>query len=166
MNEELNEILCQSILIVRGLSRAIENSWEAFGRKKGISPAHQHILYLLWYKNELTISRLSQIGLWHISTVTRLVDTLNKKGLVETYHNSQDGRSVLVRLTAQGFELIQNLYRDSMNDPNFMPFIRELWENEPELLQDSIQKGLQLLEKAQGKQYADWVRQSQARHEG
>jgi MarR family protease production transcriptional regulator HPr len=161
MDQELNKMLCQSILIVRGLSRAIENSWEAFGRKNGISPAHQHILYLLWHTKELTISRLAETGLWHISTVTRLLRPLINDGLVKTYDNQQDGRSVNVRLSSKGYELIENLYREAMNDINFLPFVRELWETNPDLLKQSIEKGFNILEVAQGKQYADWARESE-----
>lgn len=166
MDRELAKLIHHSLLIVRGMSRAIENSWEAFGKKKGISPAHQHVLWLLWHKQELTMGKLAEMGLWHISTATRLVATVKKKGFIETKADDEDGRYVIVRLTERGRQLIENIFRDSINDPEFLPFIRYLWDTDPCFVKQSIERGFVLLEHMQSKQYVEMIKEIEPIHNG
>jgi DNA-binding MarR family transcriptional regulator len=67
-----------------------------------LTPAQYSILGLLWDRDRRQFNELSTACCCSPSTVTGVVDTLEKKGLVSREPNPSDRRSLLVTLTEEG----------------------------------------------------------------
>lgn len=70
-----------------------------------LTPAQYSVLRLLWQRDGLQFNELASACCCSPSTITGVVDTLEKKGLVRRVSNPQDRRSLLVRLTDRGREM-------------------------------------------------------------
>ena len=67
-----------------------------------LTPAQYAVLRLLWQRDGRQFNELASACCCSPSTITGVVDTLEKKGLVCREANPLDRRSVLVRLTDAG----------------------------------------------------------------
>jgi len=74
------------------------------------------------------------------SAVTRLVDRLEKKGLVERKHDGLDRRSIKVKLTKAGAAMVQAL--DSSADEHQRKFLSQLPSTEYRAFKGNLQKML------------------------
>ena len=72
-----------------------------------VTPAQAAILFLLREKDGQSMSELSHVLSMDNSTVTGLVDRLQKSGLVTRRANPDDRRISLIRITPQGVEEIK-----------------------------------------------------------
>lgn len=72
-----------------------------------VTPAQAAILFLLREKDGQSMSELSHVLSMDNSTVTGLVDRLQKSGLVTRRANPDDRRVSLIRITPQGVEEIK-----------------------------------------------------------
>lgn len=68
----------------------------------GLTPEEATLLNQLWDKDQQTLSELGQWALKGASTVTRQVDSLERKGFIQRKHSQQDRRNVYVMLTEKG----------------------------------------------------------------
>lgn len=90
-----------------------------------LCPAHYNFLVVL-YKAPQHQMQMSEIGeLMNVtvspSNVTKLADTLERRGLIHRKPSSLDRRVVLAELTEEGFRLVQSLA------PEHYRWIRALW---------------------------------------
>ncbi|WP_096200179.1 MarR family transcriptional regulator [Bacillus sp. FJAT-45350] len=100
----------QTLLMVRALYFCMENKWAELGKEFNISPAQQHILFLLsTNNNKLTPKRIGELGCWHASTVTRLLKRLEKSGLIDVNVNKTQSRFKIVSMTNEGKVLLDQL---------------------------------------------------------
>lgn len=67
-----------------------------------LTPAQYSVLSLLWQRDGRQCNELSSACCCSPSTITGVVDTLEKKGLVTRQSNPLDRRSLLLRLTDAG----------------------------------------------------------------
>ena len=72
-----------------------------------LTPPQYSVLSLLWKRDGLQFNELASACCCSPSTITGVVDTLEKKGLVRRESNPQDRRSLLLRLTDDGRALEQ-----------------------------------------------------------
>jgi DNA-binding MarR family transcriptional regulator len=70
--------------------------------KAGISMTHLHILWLLEHHGDVTMSRLADLLDVSFSNATGLIDRMEERGLVERIRVPEDRRIVLVRASAAG----------------------------------------------------------------
>ncbi len=70
-----------------------------------LTPAQYSVLSLLWKEDGRRLNELAAACCCSPSTITGVVDTLEKKGLATRELNPNDRRSLLVTLTDQGEEL-------------------------------------------------------------
>jgi DNA-binding MarR family transcriptional regulator len=70
--------------------------------KQGVSMTHLHVMWRLEESGELTMGRLADYLDVSLSNATGLIDRMAERGLVERTRVSDDRRVVLVRLTAAG----------------------------------------------------------------
>jgi DNA-binding MarR family transcriptional regulator len=75
----------------------------------GLSPSLTAALATLERHGPLTPSRLAEIERIQRPTVTRLLATLEKDGLVERVGDPEDGRVSIVSITKQGNALVKKL---------------------------------------------------------
>jgi DNA-binding MarR family transcriptional regulator len=71
-------------------------------KEADLTPAQYSILSLLWESDGRQFNELASVCCCSPSTITGIVDTLEKKGLVTREPNLKDRRSLLVKLTEQG----------------------------------------------------------------
>ncbi|WP_227522038.1 MarR family winged helix-turn-helix transcriptional regulator [Bacillus solitudinis] len=99
----------------------MEKKWAELERKFNISSAQQHILFLLaTNKNVLTPSKISELGCWHTSTVTRLLQPLQKRGFINVTTNKEQSRYKIVTITVEGKEILDKLM-DAVRDMEQFP---------------------------------------------
>jgi DNA-binding MarR family transcriptional regulator len=85
--------------------------------KAGISMTHLHILWVLEHHGDLTMSRLADLLDVSLSNATGLIDRMEERGLVERIRVPSDRRIVLVRASAEGARIrdeIEALKQDRM----------------------------------------------------
>ncbi len=71
-------------------------------RVVALTPPQYSVLSLLWERDGRQLSELAAACCCSPSTITGVVDTLERKGLVARKANPDDRRSLLVRLTEEG----------------------------------------------------------------
>jgi DNA-binding MarR family transcriptional regulator len=85
--------------------------------KAGISMTHLHILWVLEHHGDLPMTRLAELLDVSLSNATGLVDRMEERGLIERVRVPDDRRVVLVRPSAEGARMrdeIESLKQDRM----------------------------------------------------
>ena len=93
--------------LIEQISKKLKGFQRRTMREAGLTPAQYFILSLLWEKDRVAFKDLAAASLTSRPTVTGIVDTLEKKGLVTREPNPDDRRSLLVSLTGKGKTLRQ-----------------------------------------------------------
>ncbi len=99
--------------IVR-LSRVLEREYKKFFAAHGLEPWEFDVLTTLRRSGEpyeLTASALLKASMVTSGAITNRIDRMEVKGLVERVRDLDDRRSVRVRLTKHGREVIDSLFR-------------------------------------------------------
>lgn len=153
----------QTVLVIRALYFCMEKRWSELEKRFNLSTAQQHILFLL-ATNESVLSptQLSELGCWHISTVTRLLKPLQEKGFIQLTVNKDKRRYKQVTITVNGKQTL-NQIMDSVRDMEQFPFnLTHLSEGELKAFLDygqrilGVQKGdqfMKMLQEARVKNY-------------
>lgn len=92
-----------------------------------INPAQGRILFVLWKKDEIPISELAKKTQLSKSTLTSMLDRLEKAGHVTRVRPRKDRRTILLKLTEKDRRL-QKIYSrvsDEMTDIFYREFSRE-----------------------------------------
>jgi DNA-binding MarR family transcriptional regulator len=85
--------------------------------KAGVSMTHLHVLWVLEHHGDLTMSRLADMLDVSVSNATGLIDRMEERGLVERVRVPDDRRVVIVRASADGARIrdeIEALKQDRM----------------------------------------------------
>lgn len=77
--------------------------------RTGLSMSHWHVLLLLARHGEMSMSRLAEAQQISLSNATGLVDRLVERGLVERFGHPDDRRVVLIRVSADGRQLLEKV---------------------------------------------------------
>ncbi|WP_227938814.1 MarR family winged helix-turn-helix transcriptional regulator [Alkalihalobacillus deserti] len=147
----MNLLLKQNLLLmIRALYFCAEEQWANLGEKYKISPAQQHILFLLVSNNKLTPTEISQLGCWHISTVTRLLKPLHSHGLVDISRDRNKPKFKNVTITLKGIELFNELVTSVQQMETFPLDTAHLTSEE---LDAFLQVGQQILKAHKGESF-------------
>jgi len=87
---------------VTKFTRTINVLWEESYRPVGLSPSHAYMLQLILEQPGETPKKLAERMNLKISTVTRFIDSLTAKGLVERRKENRDKRECNVYPTKSG----------------------------------------------------------------
>lgn len=98
----------QIIFSIRRLIQASELYTKELNKKYQISAAQLNCILTLYEYGPLPPSKIANHMMVKSSTVTGVVDRLEKKGLVERMRNSPDRRVITIQLTIAGKKLAQN----------------------------------------------------------
>jgi DNA-binding MarR family transcriptional regulator len=85
--------------------------------KAGISMTHLHILWVLEHHGDVTMGRLAELLDVSVSNATGLIDRMAERGLVDRVRVPNDRRVVLVRASAEGARIrdeIEALKQDGL----------------------------------------------------
>ncbi len=69
------------------------------GGVEEINPAQGRILFALWKKDDIPITELAKETLLHKSTLTKMLDNMEKSGHVKRVQSADDRRVTFIRLT-------------------------------------------------------------------
>jgi MarR family transcriptional regulator, organic hydroperoxide resistance regulator len=84
----------------------------AFGNdldRYGLTVSMWRVLAVLWHRGELRVSDLITDTSIEQSTLSRLLVSMEKRGLLTRRRNTADARTVLVKLTPEGRKLTKEL---------------------------------------------------------
>jgi len=95
-------ILTDVVELVHKLSKKFGHLYGGVIGSEGITSAQYYILNMLWQKDGIQLNELANSCCCRRSTITGVVDTMEKKGLVFRNHGSTDRRVILLRLTEKG----------------------------------------------------------------
>jgi MarR family 2-MHQ and catechol resistance regulon transcriptional repressor len=76
----------------------------------GLSPSHFGVLETLYHLGPLKVSELADKHLKSHNNFTVVIDNMEKQGLVRRERNLEDRRVVIVHLTPEGRERIQQVF--------------------------------------------------------
>ncbi|SDZ83334.1 DNA-binding transcriptional regulator, MarR family [Thalassobacillus cyri] len=108
------------LLMIRALYFCMEEQWAELGRRYNITPAQQHILFLLSInQNVLSPSEIGELGCWHSSTVTRLLKPLKERGMIRIGIDKKKPRYKKVEITLEGSVLLKQLVDAVADMENF-----------------------------------------------
>jgi MarR family protease production transcriptional regulator HPr len=143
------------VLMVRSLYFCMEAQWSELGKMYDISPAQQHILFILSSnKRVLTPSDISEIGCWHISTVTRLLKPLKQRGLISVEQDPKRAKYKKVTITPAGEELFGRIV-ETIKKNDFFPF--EMNQLSEEDIDAFLQCGQRILDTNRGRAYRERI---------
>lgn len=75
--------------------------------ESGLTPPQYAVLHLLWEQDERPFKEFADFMVCSRATITGIIDTLERKGLVERKTNPEDRRSLLATLTEEGRSMQQ-----------------------------------------------------------
>ncbi len=131
----LRDCLCFALgKATRAMARAYRERLEPLG----ITQPQFFLLIALFEGDEVTVSELGARVAMDKSTLTGILDRLERDGLVERVENPSDGRSFVVRLTARARELEARL-RAVYEETN-AAFLSRLTSEERQVVQQVVAK--------------------------
>jgi MarR family transcriptional regulator, protease production regulatory protein HPr len=128
--------------------------WSGINKEHGISSAQQHLLFILSaHEKPITISEISNLGCWHLSTVSRLLQPLIRENYVTVQKSKTKYK--YVSITNKGFEKLMEIANQVFPLKEF-PF--DFSGIEQEDVQIFIEKGLEILKNFKGEEFLAWVK--------
>lgn len=103
-----------------------------------LSPREVKVLMLLSEKEEMIMTDLAEALNAPLSTVTRTIDRLEKKAVIERFRSNQDRRIVVVREGEKGKLLNEHMRRSQLDTARRM--LKPLSPGEREILLELIDK--------------------------
>ena len=97
--------------IYLSLNKCMIDDWEKIVQLGGLTYPQSKLLIILRENGECTMSMIAEKGLWHMSTVTELVNRMDKEGYVEKQIDQMDKRVVRVRITQKGIDVLDSTKR-------------------------------------------------------
>jgi len=99
-----NEVIALIANIHSGANKLISEELKAYNLE-GLAPSHGDILIQLYLHEEgITMNKITSAINKDKSTVTALVNKLEKLHLLKKFKNEKDSRSILVKLTQKGLD--------------------------------------------------------------
>lgn len=80
-----------------------------------LNPAQGRIMFVLWREDNISIHKLSQRTLLSKSTLTSMLDRLEKAGFIQRIPSQKDRRKILIKLTNK-YKAFQDKYIDVSKD--------------------------------------------------
>jgi len=96
------------VWLIRRLMQAEEQHTKALEKTHHVTSSQLSCLLALYENGPLPPSQIGRHIMVNSSTVTGIIDRLERKGLVERSRVSQDRRVITVSLTGQGLMLVEN----------------------------------------------------------
>lgn len=109
MEENTNGTIEQMELLLRGICFAIKKKGREILQDFNITPPQFDALQFLIYEGEMTVSELSCKLYLAPSTITDLVDRMEKNNLVKRVRDEKDRRTVKLTVLENGLKLLEEV---------------------------------------------------------
>ncbi|QKF81575.1 MarR family winged helix-turn-helix transcriptional regulator [Halarcobacter ebronensis] len=119
-------------ILIANIRNCVKNNLEKLLLEHDISPAQSIIIRRLCEKDNLTQVELAEDTYFKPSSLTLMIDKLEKKGFVKRKNKKDDRRAFLICLTQKGKEL-EEIIKKASNEVEFDAF-KEISLEEKELL--------------------------------
>jgi len=139
-NVAISEIM-QSL---RRIFKAVQDYSHEVSEKFGITGPQLWALKTIFQNESLSLSDLSERMYLHPSTITGVIDRLEKKGYVIRNRDKVDRRVIYVQLTAEGKRLVKRA--PSPAQGKMIYGLKNLKKGELNLIYDSVQKLVKIME--------------------
>ncbi|MCP8617689.1 MarR family winged helix-turn-helix transcriptional regulator [Salirhabdus salicampi] len=150
--------------MVRGLQYGMEENLRTLANKLGITYPGLRILWILHFEKEMSITMLSKIGLWDISTTQRIVSNLHKHNFIHVNKSEEDSRIRLISLNQNGWKLIENAYiilSQMQADPDLPCAIEKALDKyNSDDFRKFLEVGLYICTEMISQDYVNWVHKS------
>lgn len=93
------------------VNKCFIDDWEKIVQMGGLTYPQAKLLIILKEGGQSTMSQIAERGLWHMSTVTELVNRMDKEDLVSKRIDQIDKRVVKVDITEKGVEVLNHTKR-------------------------------------------------------
>ncbi len=117
LNDELPNIsLAEIFELIDQTAKNLRHIQRQTMSESGLTPPQYAVLHLLWEQDARPFKEFADIFLCSRATITGIIDTLERKGLVERKPNPNDRRSLLATLTDEGRSMqgktpsLENIY--------------------------------------------------------
>ncbi len=97
------------LYLLASTSDAASSQFHDYARHSDLRAPEWRVLACLNDEEGLMVTRLAELALMEQSRLTKTIDQMNKRGLVERRSDVTDGRRVRVFLTPLGRKMAQNL---------------------------------------------------------
>lgn len=104
----------EALAALRHAARSLHLLHERWGATHGLSEGRLGVLFRLYRCGDLPLGELAEDLVVSPRNVTGLVDHLERDGLVERVHDTEDRRSVRARLTDAGRQRIESIWREGL----------------------------------------------------
>jgi MarR family transcriptional regulator, protease production regulatory protein HPr len=144
---------------MRGVYKVLEEDWQKSAKAIGLTQAEQHVLWIVSFEEDITISKIAYYGLWDVSTVMQVIKRLKDKGLVRLVKKNDDRRVSYVYLTEEGLEK----HKLSTNfNCQVYAFLQKWLDNgnKQEFYRDLVQLHRDLNQHFHGDEFVEWVEET------
>jgi DNA-binding MarR family transcriptional regulator len=128
---------------LRAIRRALREPLAAAIAQGGLTPPQRHIMQILVATDGLSLKELSRRAELSHSTVSGIMDRLEKRGLVKRHRDSRDRRRSRILAT----EKVRNFVREKLPELTVQPLVAGLRRVKPRE-RTAILEGLQTLRRA------------------
>jgi DNA-binding MarR family transcriptional regulator len=129
---------------LRRIIKAIQNYSYEVSDMFGITGPQLWAIKTISQDEGLSLGELSKRMYLHPSTITGLIDRLEKKGCVERHRDQEDRRVIKLRLTSSGRELVERAPNPIQG--KMIYGLRKLTRTELNSVHDAIQKLVKIME--------------------
>jgi DNA-binding MarR family transcriptional regulator len=139
-----NEAISETIQSLRRIFKAIQDYSQEVSQEFGITGPQLWALKTISADGSLPLGELSNKMYLHPSTVTGVVDRLEKKGYVVRDRGQEDRRVVEVKLTPKGKELVKKAPNPVQG--KMIYGLRKLKPGELKKIHDSVERLVEIVE--------------------
>jgi MarR family transcriptional regulator, organic hydroperoxide resistance regulator len=139
-----NEAIAETIQSLRRIFKAIQDYSQEVSQEFGITGPQLWALKTIYAEESLSLSELSKKMYLHPSTVTGVVDRLEKKGYVFRDRGQEDRRVVKVQLTPSGKQLVKKAPNPVQG--KMIYGLRKMNQGELEKIHEAVEKLVEIAE--------------------
>ncbi len=142
---------------MRGTYKVLENEWQKNAREIGLTQAEQHVMWIVYLEQEVTITRISEIGLWDVSTVMQVLKRLKNKSFVNLEKKVNDRRVSYVTLSEEGVVKVNASSQYSYAVMNYLDEFKAKSRENAEFLEEMYQFQMDFNKHFHGNEFVKWV---------
>jgi DNA-binding MarR family transcriptional regulator len=136
--------IVETMQSLRRIFKALQNYSHEVSNEYGITGPQLWVLKTVFKNGGLPLGELSQKMYLHPSTVTGVVDRLEKKGYVSRDRDPEDRRVVMVQLTPKGKRLAKRAPNPVQG--KMIHGLRQLRKEKLEFIHESVQTLMEIME--------------------
>ena len=136
--------ISETIQSLRRIFKALQNYSHEVSHRYGITGPQLWVLRTVFKDGELPLGELSQKMYLHPSTITGVVNRLEKKGYVSRDRDQEDRRVVMVQLTPKGKRLVKRAPNPVQG--KMIHGLRQLRKEKLEFIHESVQTLVEIME--------------------